>query len=269
MAEVDSIFLTTTIINSLFNSNKCGTATGFFYALNDKVYLVTNKHVIYGDQFANETAEPIVNKFKLILHTNRNNLAQNEEVEINLLDKKKELWFEHKQKNIDVICIPIELDRRKYIYVSIGDELIDVDNIKIGFERIFVMGYPFGWYDSTFNLPITRIGHLSSPYGIPFNSQPYLLGDVETHKGMSGSPVIMYLKDYITRNDDGGLITNIGTSKIILLGIYSGQPNWQITDTITNDIRSIPHSLSIIWFASLIREIITQQKEVGKNESKN
>lgn len=256
MADVEPIFLTTTIIHRMYDGNNLGTATGFFFTKNDKIYLVTNKHVIYGDQFSSKDAVPVVNKLKIILHTNVANLTENEEVIINLFDKKKQVWLEHSQNDVDVICIPLNVDRKKYFFVTAADDLIDTGKIKIGFEKIFVMGYPFGWYDSTFNLPITRIGHLSSPFGVPFNGKPYLLGDVETHKGMSGSPVFMYLKDYITKEDNGSSTINLGTIKTILLGIFSGQPTWQIPDTLTNDIRSIPHSLCVIWFASLIRDIL-------------
>ncbi len=260
MVEVESIFLTTTIIQRLKNNNRIGTATGFFYTKENRIFLVTNKHVIYGNEFALKESLPEVSQLEIMLHSNRNNLTQNEKVIINLFEGEKKLWLEHLQSDVDVICIPINLDRQKYFYVTVADNLINSDNIKIGFEKIFVMGYPLGWYDSVFNLPITRIGHLSSPFGIPFRGRPFLLGDVETHKGMSGSPVFMYLKDYETKNQSGTSTINLGSRKFILLGIYSGQPNWPVQDIITNDIRNVPHSLSIVWFSSLIREIVNIQK---------
>lgn len=253
---IDPIFLTTTKIDRLNGKASAGSATGFFYTKNEHIYLITNKHVIYGDNFANDDAEPQIDKFRLTLHTNGENLSQNASHIIDLFDDKKSIWKEHKNKEVDIVAIPLDLNRNSFHFVTISDDLMDTNRLKIGFEKVFIMGYPLGWYDSQHNLPITRIGHLSSPFGVPFGGKPFMLGDVETHKGMSGSPVFMHLKDYVTIGDDGGLTTNLGATKLLLLGVFSGQPLWQVPDTITNDIKSIPHSLSVIWFPSLIREII-------------
>ena len=85
---------------------------------------------------------------------------------------------------------------------------------------------------------------------------PFMLGDVETHNGMSGSPVFMHLKDHITIDENGKETTHLGSWKTILLGVFSGQPQWGIPDKKTGKIIEIPHSLSIIWFSSLIKEIV-------------
>jgi len=164
--SVDPIFLTTTLIKRVLANNEIGIATGFFFSKEDKVWLITNKHVIYGDTHTQDNAQPEVDEFKLVLHINKSDFTKNEEVPITLSIKNKPIWLEHKDKNIDIVCLPINLDRSKYHFVTIADDLINVENIKIGFEKLFVMGYPHGWYDSKHNLPITRIGHLSSPFGV-------------------------------------------------------------------------------------------------------
>lgn len=257
MLRVESIFLTTTIIKRFLGEKNRGSATGFFFSDNkNDVYLVTNKHVIYGEKFAEENAMPEIDKLKLNLHINKDNLSQNEEVVVDLLKGESRVWKEHPQKNIDIVCIPLILDRVKFIFTHIGEELLDSSNLKIGFEKIFVMGYPYGWYDTANNLPITRIGHLSSPFGVSFQSYPFMLGDVETHKGMSGSPVFMHLKDYITIDATGKSTRHLGSVKTLLLGVFSGQPKWSVKDKKTDKIIEIPHSLSAIWFSNLIKEII-------------
>ena len=125
------------------------------------------------------------------------------------------------------------------------------------------MGYPYGWYDEGNNLPIIRIGHLSSPFKIPFQNNPFMLGDVETHPGMSGGPVFIMLKDYTTL-ENGGRITNMGASKTILAGIHSGQPRWDLIDHTTGELtESVRHSLVIIWFSDVILEIISDPKPVA------
>jgi len=256
MPSVDSIYLSTTLVHRFSGNDSKGTATGFFFqSKQGSIYLVTNKHVIYGDNFPDENAAPEIDKIKLILHINKNNLSQNEEVTIGLFKKNVKLWKEHPRKDIDIVCIPLNLDRNKFIFAVVDASLLDTSNIKIGIEKIFVMGYPYGWYDSLHNLPITRIGHLSSPFGVPFHGNPFMLGDVETHPGMSGSPVFMHLVDYITV-DNGKSTRHMGQSKIILLGVYSGQPKWEYKNQKTGELIKIPHSLSVIWFGDLIKEII-------------
>lgn len=257
MLKIDEIFLTTTIIKGFLKDKQYSTATGFFFMDNKKnVYLITNKHVIYGEHYYQKDIQPEIDKIKIILHIDKNNLSKNEEVVIDLFCKKEKLWKEHQKSDVDVICIPLSLDRSKYLFAPIGEDLLDSSGLKIGFEKITIMGYPYGWYDSLNNLPVTRIGHLSSPFMAPFQGYPFMLGDVETHKGMSGGPVFMHLRDYITIDENNKLTTHIGAVKIILIGAFSGQPSWVIEDKKTNKKIKIPHSLSIIWFSSLIKDII-------------
>lgn len=257
MTKIDQIFLTTTIIKRFIGNKEHGSATGFFFSdTENNVYLVTNKHVIYGEKYFEESAKPEIDTLKIVLHVNKDNTTQNEEVIIKLFNDKVKIWKEHFQKNIDIVCIPLFLDRGKFVFITIGENMLDSSNLKIGFEKIFIMGYPYGWYDTLNNLPITRIGHLSSPLGVFFMGHPFMLGDVETHEGMSGSPVFMHLKDYITIDENNKEITHLGSWKTILLGVFSGQPRWNVKNKETDKIIKIPHSLSIIWVSSLIKEII-------------
>lgn len=257
MVGVNPIHTSTTIIY-LYYDDKCkGSATGFFF--NDKennLYLVTNKHVLYGKEYFKDTS-PIINKIELVLHTNVQNLSKNEKVMIPLFKDEKRIWFEHKDKTFDVILIPLELDRKKYVILSMDESWItNTNNLRISFEKIFIMGYPYGWHDHVNNLPITRIGHLSSPFKVPFRGKPLMIGDIETHKGMSGGPVIIELNDY-TKFENGKIIKTVGTHRIILVGIHSGQPIWELIDITTSDItETISHSLNYIWFSDLILDIL-------------
>jgi len=258
MNKVEPIFLTTTYIERFKNGTECGSATGFFFAHNDSIFLVTNKHVIYEDDYPISDSIPKVDKFRLLLHTDPNDLSKNESLDINLFEEGKKIWLEHKNKSVDIILVPLKLDKSKYLIVPVDKTLLEFENLVIQFEKIFVMGYPYGWFDRKINLPITRVGHLSSPFRIPFHGMPVMLGDVETHKGMSGGPVYMELKDYVTQ-EGSNRIKHLGDTKIFLAGIHSGQPRWDLIDKKTGKIsESISHSLIFIWFSDLILEIITQ-----------
>jgi hypothetical protein len=258
MTKINQIFFTTTIIKRFIGNKEHGSATGFFFSdTENNVYLVTNKHVIYGEKYFEESAKPEIDTLKVILHINEDNPSQNEEVIIKLFNDKVKIWKEHLQKNIDIVCIPLFLNRGKFVFATIGENMLNSSNLKIVFEKIFIMGYPYGLYDTLNNLPITLIGHLSSPFGVFFMGNPFMLGDVETHNGMSGSPVFMHLTGYYTSIDENNKeIPHLGPWKTILLGVFSGQPRWDVKDKKTSKIIEIPHSLSIIWFSSLIKEII-------------
>ena len=253
---IDPLFVTTSLIVGLKSGQEHLKATGFFYSDEQgKLYVVTNKHVIYGDRFA-ENPPPVLDQIRLKLHTDLRNLSQNKEITIDLLDGQKRLWLEYKtDPAVDIVLIPLTISRKDYSFASANKSFIESENIQVGFEKIFIMGYPFGWYDEVNNLPITRVGHLSSPFKVPFRGKPVMLGDIETHKGMSGSPVFMRLDNYTEKENDK-LVKRLGQSRTILIGIYSGQPLWLIENKKTGKIIPIHHTLANIWFSELILEIL-------------
>lgn len=255
MPAVDPIYTTTTIILR-FKDRECkGNGTGFFFWDDPgKLYLVTNKHVIYGERYF-ENPNPEINHITLRLHTDAQNLSSNDDVRIRLYDGENKAWLEHKDPDYDVVLIPVNIDRGRYVIMPTNRSLIDSSNIQVGFEQIFVMGYPYGWYDTTNNLPVTRVGHLASPFRVPFQGKPIMLGDVETHPGMSGGPVFMRLKDYTTSNGKQQM-KHLGAEKLVLVGIHSGQPRWDLVDRRTLEVtETISHSLIHIWFSDLILDI--------------
>jgi hypothetical protein len=250
MTGIHEIFTATTILIGLLNGEQKGTATGFFFSDDEQnVYLVTNKHVIYGNDYNRTDPQAKIDQIRLNLHTNAADLSQNEEVIIDLFDGGKKRWLEHSIASVDVVLIPVNLDREKYVFLALDKSYCDSESILIYFEKIFVMGYPFGWYDQINNLPIVRVGNLSSPFGVPFSGRPYMLGDVETHKGMSGGPVLMDLQDYtILEARARQLINYPGRRKFLLVGVNSGQQPLPGTDARPN--------LIVIWFPELIFDIL-------------
>lgn len=243
MTSVHPIYLLTTII-------KYGTktATGFFFSDKDQLYLVTNKHVLYGTTYAQDGSVAKIEHITLTLHTNSEDFTANEDVTISLFDNDgKKLWLEHSDPTIDVVLIPINIDEKKFLISKMNRSFIDnTNNLSTQFEKILVVGYPFGWYDEKFNMPIVRVGHLSSPFKVSFKGQPIMIGDAITHAGMSGSPVMMLLKDPVTTDEKGQRHKDFGT-KYILAGIYSGQFK------IAGKLR--PHLITV-WFPEVIEEIL-------------
>jgi hypothetical protein len=236
-------------LKSVVGNKEKEIATAFFYHHKDGLYLVTNKHVIYGDNFENETT-PIVDSVKIYLHDNPKDLSSIQEVIVRLFNDGKKIWLEHKYLDVDVVLIPVTIDRTKLLITSINKDFIECDNIVVDdFETIFLLGYPHGWYDDFNNLPIARIGHLASSFKAPFKGKPVMLGDMMTHKGMSGAPVFMQLKDFISVDSNGQEMPNYGKARRILVGIYSGQfPIPEIPKERTNLIN--------IWFPEMILEIL-------------
>jgi len=61
------------------------------------------------------------------------------------------------------------------------------DNFVSISEEIFVMGYPYGWYDKVNNLQITRVGHLATPFKVSLCWVNRGLSDEELGKRQNSS----------------------------------------------------------------------------------
>jgi len=248
MTDIPIVFLHLAyLLTTIIKTGKKGNATGFFFEDKGRLYLVTNKHVIYGKNFATESAKPIVNQITLVLHIDSSDFRKNEEVVVELFNDDKKKWLEHDIPDVDVILVPLDIGDR-YVISKMNRAFIeDAKEFFIQFEKILVIGYPRGWYDEVNNFPIIRIGHLSSPFKVPFKGYPEMIGDAITHEGMSGSPVLIMLRDAMKRGRDGKPFGKEFGDRFILAGVYSGQ--FPIPD------EDRPNLINI-WFPETITDIL-------------
>ena len=233
-----------------FEHNKLvGEATGFFY-YSDRLYFITNRHVLI-----EEEKNYYPDEIRLLLHK-KENILKSKMFPISLYDSEdKNLWLEHPLhgKDIDIIALPIDeriLGSQFAISALSKDDIIPSHiDLSIG-EEILVIGYPLGFHDTVHNLPIARNASISSVYPIPFEGRPGFLIDSRLHSGTSGSPVLSKLL-YTMRTTNGDIIRKHPPPRF-LLGVHS-----ETLDTLDRDPNiDEPLGLNFVWFANLIPEII-------------
>jgi len=230
-----------------------GVATGFFYTLADRLYFITNRHVVI-----NEDDDHFPDELRLRLHINPNDIRQNADYSVSLYDDKdKPLWLEHPigRSEIDVVAIPLNKDQvtsRFFVKAfSASDHIPPNVDVSIG-EDVLVLGYPLGFYDCLHNLPIVRNTVMASVYPVPFEGKPIILIDSRLHAGTSGSPVLTKATNLIRYTDGSTAIVNRAAS--FLVGVHSATLDVRGRDPNSDE----PLGLNLVWFASLIPEIIKQ-----------
>ena len=234
--EVTPFALTVTPLVMFKDNCRMGTATGFFYSFNNKIFLITNKHCVIDKE-----KQYYPNKIIFEVHTDANDISKNINKELNLYNGNKPRWLEHTKKKIDIIGIEISQDVLKgCIIKAFNKENFPPEDLilEIG-EDLLVLGYPLGFYDTMHNLPIVRNASISSNYGINFKGNRHFLIDSNLHPGTSGSPVITK-PSTITRSKTKGTV--IGGWVSHLVGINSGSYE--------------PLGLNIVWYVDLLEEIV-------------
>lgn len=244
---ISDINFTTTKIKILKSGEALWTASGFFFRHNNIKYLATNRHVII-----DEEEKHFPDALQIRLHTDRNELTKNEELEIPLYKGSKRLWLQHPEysrNRCDAILIPLDktsLKKEGLIKFNstsitfIGSEIINTKDVN-SFVNVVVVGYPLGFCDEINNLPVYRKAMISSCYGVNFKGAPYFLIDANLHEGTSGSPVV---------NSPHTLFKD-GKKKegFTFFGIHSAE---HIVD-------KDPLGLNVVWYGHLLVEIANQQ----------
>ena len=99
-------------------------------------------------------------------------------------------------------------------------ELAYTDMVMAPALPVSVIGYPLGLTSGDY-LPIWKTGHIASDPDIDFQQgSPAFLIDATTKGGMSGSPVVMRLTNFLTKSGLYRMDTDMSTR---FLGIYSGR----------------------------------------------
>jgi hypothetical protein len=62
--------------------------------------------------------------------------------------------------------------------------------VEVG-SSLLIVGFPMGFHDTLHHMPVARHAVNASSYGLRFGGEGYFLTDARTHRGTSGSPVVM------------------------------------------------------------------------------
>lgn len=189
MAE--SILLTTARV-STFDGDKLLTgASGFFFLRDDRLFLITSRHVVF-----DAPTKHFPNRLEVELHTDAVNLTKASALSVWLYVDGKSVWRQGTDTGGEVDVAAIELDRAT-LPPSAAIQMFTpthlqgmLDEVEVG-SALLIVGYPLGFHDVIYHLPVVRDAVVASSFGVRFQGQGYFLTDARTHRGSSGAPVVM------------------------------------------------------------------------------
>lgn len=167
--------------------------TCFLYENNSILYVVSNKHVIYGNN-----GEKIELSLKLNVKNKNTNQSCVIKKTIPLL--KNNILKEDKYdiSAYPIKCIKQSLENDDYeldhYIIKSSDVMFDYNNLDY-IEEIFYIGYPCGFKDSITNRPIITKGITATPIQINVDNLDVFLSDITNYEGSSGSPVFIKINN--------------------------------------------------------------------------
>jgi len=232
-------------------TSKLATATGFFYRNEaGKLFLVTNKHVLY-----DEDKHYFPDKLRFYVHTDLRYLTKIKPINLPLWGKDGEkLWKWVEYRPIDVAALEVPANRMtgchflafsKADMLHAGVNLLPGRDIDLGSQAL-VIGYPLGFYDKNTLLPMAYTATVATWPWLNFEGKPCFLVDARLHPGMSGSPVISSPGTIKIEGDSPGVEEVAASRESYLLGIISDERTpW-----------GEPLGLNTVWHATIIKDMV-------------
>ncbi len=226
--NIDPIFLITTPVDIIGERNSGG--TGFFFNFEESTYLVTNRHVISGeDNLTEEGREEITNRPPEIAYYIRgdDDFENLNRVELDLSTGESPWCFNPHGADISVIRIPQRLpdiwdvyngETLTYYSLALTDREL-LNWMRLTNDTVYTLGYPERVFDPQTKFPIRRNALIASPFGRPFNGEKKFLIDSRMDSGTSGSPVLINPRNIEYKNREHLRRPN---PVPLLIGIHSG-----------------------------------------------
>jgi len=188
---IESLLLSVTPVTTKFGTQELTKATGFFFKRENRLYLITARHVVL-DENTNHRPNFIV----INLHIDPDNITITTDFSIPLYIDTRPQWLDAFDSGGLVDVCAIELDRKalgeKVFFESFNiDQMVNAeDDVEVGTSAVIV-GFPLGFYDTLHRLPVARQALIASSFGIRFQGFGYFLTDAQMHRGSSGAPVVI------------------------------------------------------------------------------
>lgn len=188
---IEPLLLTTVRVSTFDGDRPLTGASGFFFARDGRLFLVTSRHVVI-----DAPSGHVPSRVEIEFHADPQNLAASSVLSIPLYRDSTAVWRQGSDAGGDIDVAVIELDRGvlpasvplccftpQHLQSSLND-------VEVG-TSVLVVGFPLGFHDTLHHLPVVRQAVIASSFGMRFQGQGYFLTDARTHRGLSGAPVVM------------------------------------------------------------------------------
>jgi S1-C subfamily serine protease len=188
---IESLLLTTARVSTFFGTQALTGASGFFFRRDERLYMVTNRHVLI-----DRPSGHLPDRIEIEVHTDTDNLTQAAALSVLLYRDGQAVWHQGRDSAGDIDVAAIELDQEALPVAVMLQAFTPahlqhrLQEIKVG-TPLLVVGFPMGFHDTLHHLPVVRQAVIASSFGLRFQGQGYFLTDARTHRGTSGAPVVM------------------------------------------------------------------------------
>ncbi|MES2632122.1 MAG: serine protease [Pseudomonadota bacterium] len=233
---IDPLLLTTARIATFDGTRALTAATGFFFRRDDRLYLVTSRHVLI-----DKPSHHLPDRIEITLHTSATNLSQVQVQSILLYEAGKSVWHQGRDAGSEIDVALIELDQQAMpptvqLHAFTPDHLQrDLEAVEVG-APLLMAGFPLGFYDTVHYLPVVRHAAVASAFGVRFQGQGYFLTDARAHRGLSGAPVVM--RDRLGKSP----------LKHKLLGVHASRMDMGTRDRVEDESLG----LNCAWYADIL-----------------
>ena len=189
--QIESLLLTAARIGTFDGRRGLTNASGFFFERADRLFLVTSRHVMI-----DEPSQHYPDRVEIELHLDEANLASSTGFSMPLYRDGKSLWRQGEDASgeIDVAVLEIERDAlpKTALYRAFTPRHLHetANPVEVG-TPLLIVGFPLGFHDTLHHMPVARHAVNASSFGLRFGGEGYFLTDARTHRGTSGSPVVM------------------------------------------------------------------------------
>ncbi len=236
---IESILLSAARIETFDGQVGLTNASGFLFERDGRLYLVTSRHVIY-----DAPSKHYPTRLQIELHTDPRNQAATTGWSMPVYRDGTALWRQGTDSAGDIDVAVLEIDRTALpaglvIRPFTPEHLLGTqDDVEIG-SPLLIVGFPLGFHDTLNHMPVARQAIIASSFGLRFQGNGYFLTDARTHRGTSGSPVVMRVS---TPSPERMQLP------WILLGVHSAR-----LDVGTRDVEiDEALGLNIAWYADIL-----------------
>ena len=239
---IESILLTATRISTFDGERGLTNASGFFFERDKRLFVVTSRHVVI-----DEPSKHFPDRIEIELHVNPENIAESIGFSMPLYRNRKSIWRQGLDGAGEIDVAVIEIDRaalpKTALYRAFTPRhLLDPsDHVEVG-ASLLVVGFPLGFHDTLHHMPVVRQAIIASSFGLRFQGEGYFLTDARTHRGTSGSPVVMRVAEHSALR---------GELPWMLLGVHSARLDVGTRDEALDEALG----LNCAWYADILLKL--------------